>query len=347
MYNGKLWLFLNFIFFSLCALPCAQAEEKKAEDPYAFHSFIQYVPAPVQFPASLSPVAAPLEQGLKAETAHKGNGSGDLNRAVDTAKKLEKSVNRGYEDQLWFLRGMAHEGLGEEKEALKCYDRALKIRPNNLLARFRHGYVLKSAGQCARAIPEFKEVAWQAKDLSYEMDFLVGECLMTLEKPEEALKEFQVANSKNPTFLPVVRHMAATHQELLAKAVNPHERASLEAQLAADLNAITKQAPDDRDAALMLAKMLLNVKDPFLESGKLSRAESLAKKLVDDSNFKDDAAAHVLVQTQVKQGKLDLAEKTLAGALEVNPKSPELAAAKQQLALEREALQTPPEEGTQ
>jgi len=347
MYNGKFWLFLNFIFLTLCALPCARAEDQKREDPYAFRSFINYIPSPVQFPPALSPVAAPLEAGLKAEAAHKGSGAGDLNRAVDAAKKLEKGINRGYEDQLWFLRAMAHEGLGEEKEALRSYDRALQIRPNNLLARFRHGYVLKAAGQCNRAMPEFKEVAWQAKDLAFEMHYLIGECLMTLEKPEEAIKEFQTASQKNPNFLPVVRRMASTHEQLLAKAVDPHERAVLEGELTADLNAITKQVPDDREAALTLAKMLINVKDPFLESGKLTRAETLVKKLVDDSNFKDDAAAHVLVQTQLKQGKLDQAEKTLEGALQVNPSSAELAAAKQQLALEKAALAAPKDEATE
>ncbi len=344
MYNGKFWVFLNFIFLSLWTLPCAAADNEKREDPYAFRSFINYIPAPVQFPAPLAGVATPLQTGLKAESARKGTGAADLTRAVDAAKKLERTVNRGYEDQLWFLRGMAHEGLGQEKEALKSFERALKIRPNNLLARFRHAYVLKTAGKCAQAIPEFKEVAWQAKELSFETSFLTGECLLTLEKPEEALKEFQAASSKNPNFLPVVRRMAATHEELLAKAIDPHEKAVLEGQLTADLNAITKQVPDDRDAALTLARMLLNVSDPFLESGKLARAESLAKKLVDESEFKDATAAHILIQSQLKQGKLDEAEQTLNGALKLNPKSSELAQAKQQLAVEREALTKPAEE---
>lgn len=315
---GKFSFFLNIIFWT----GIAAAEGPKAEDPAAFNSFLSYSPRASQFPAALKTVALPLE-------------GKDFQSALDAAKAVQPKLNRSFEDQLWFLRGLAYAGLGDDKSALDSFDRALKIRPNNLLALFQHALLLKKNNKCAKAIPELKEIAWQVKELAYEMRYLTGECLVVLGQPEEAMKQYEAAYKQNPTYLPVLREMIRAREELLAKTANPQERTVIEAQLSADLNNLNREHPDDRDSTLQLTKLLLNVTDPLLESGKLERAETLAKKMADDSNWKDSEFVRLLAQAQIKRGALDEAEATLARGLKAKPDSKELKEEREQLHIER------------
>lgn len=325
---------------ALCAPATAQAEQTKlttkSEDA-AFRSFIGYRPRAAHFPPALSALSAPVEQGFQQLDAKRtDDAKRSFTQALGAAEKLSGSLNRGYQDQLWFLTGMAHEGLGHERDALKSYDRSLEIRPNNLLSVFRSGLLLKQTGQCEKAIPKFRELDWQAKALSYEMKFLIGECLVVLQKPDEAMKQFQAAYDQNPSFAPVVKTMIKTRRDLLAKSGDPKQRSALTAQLMHDLSALVRDNPGDRDASLELAHLLLQSGDSVLDSSKASRAEQLAKKFVDDSGYKDDAAARILIQAQMKRGALDQAQATLDQALQRTPKSNELAAAKRQLEIERQ-----------
>ena len=335
----KLLFCLNFLLF----VGVAFASPAEHENPAAFKSFLEYRPKSSQYSGALKSLTEAIEEGdALAAAGKKEDAQSKYRHAIELADSIDNSINRSLEDQLWFLRGFAHENLSQEQKAQQAYERALKLRPNNLLALFRHALLLKQANKCEQAIPEFQEIEWAVKDISYEMNFLQGECLMTLGRKDEGLKQFERAYKKRSTFLPVVKKLLAVHQEMLASSGNPAERAALEAQIATDLNAVTKATPNDRDASIALATMLLDVKDPLLEKGKLDQAEVLAKKGAEASDYSDDAFVRLLAEAQLKKGMLDEAEAVIAKGLKKKPNSAELATAKQQLAIERSLQAAPP-----
>jgi len=319
------------------------SDQPEKTDPASFKSFIDYRPKSSQYPESLRSVAGAIESGDEFNSSgKKEEAQASYRHAVELADKTDNRVNRSIEDQLWFLRGFAQENLGQEQKAEQSYDRALKIRPNNLLARFRHALLLKQGNKCEKALPEFQEIEWAVKDLSYEMNFLQGECLMSLSRDEEGVKQFQRAYKKRPSFMPVVKRLLAVHQDMLAKASSPAERSTLESQISAELNAVTKSVPGDRDASIALATMLLDVKDPILEKTKLDQAEALAKKGAEASSYRDDVFVRLLAESQLKKGMLDEAETVIKKGLKEKPNSSELAVAKKQLEIERSLKEVVP-----
>lgn len=335
----KLLFCLNFLLLVDLAL----ATPAEHANPAAFKSFLDYRPKSSQFPGPLKGLTEAIEEGDTLLAAgKKEEAQGKYRHAIEIADSIDNGINRSIEDQLWFLRGFAHENLSQEQKAQQAYERALKLRPNNLLALFRHAVLLKQANKCEQAIPEFQEIEWAVKDISFEMNYLQGECLVTLGRSEEGVKQFERAYKKRSTFLPVVKKLLAVHQDMLATSGNPADRAALEAQIATDLNAVTKATPNDRAASIALATMLLDVKDPLLEKGKLDQAEVLAKKGAEASDYRDDAFVRLLAEAQLKKGMLDEAEAIIEKGLKKTPNSPELATAKKQLAIERSLKAVPP-----
>jgi tetratricopeptide (TPR) repeat protein len=341
--NGKVLKILKAIFFVtvLCAaLPKSVRAEDSANtgsDDRVLKSFLDYTPHPAQFPEELGPLASEIAAG---ETAQKPeDAAAHFRAAAGIAESLGRAINRGYQDQVFFLRGLIAEGMRQNAEAMKFYEKALHIRPNNMLALFRHAYLLKKSNRCTEALPELREIAWQVKPLSYELDYLIGNCLVSMDQKAEGLKSYQAAYQKNPNFLPVLREMVKTRSELLAQTPDPKKQSDIVAQLINDLSSITRQDPQDRDSALSLARYLLRVDDRLLDSNKLTRAETIVKKLAEDSNYKDDVSVHLLFQVEVKRGDLHAAEDVLKRGLDANAHSKELAAAKQQLEIEKSVKQ--------
>ncbi|MFN8389520.1 MAG: tetratricopeptide repeat protein [Bdellovibrionota bacterium] len=347
--NGKFLQFLKLIFFvtGLCAgVPNsvrAENTSSRAGDDRAFKSFVDYEPRTSQFPAALQPAVDNIANARQAaKNKHPDEAAQGFRSALSNLQALERSLNRGYADQAAFLRGFAQEGLNQNKEALSSYKEALSIRPNNMLALFRHALLLKQMNRCNEALPELHEVAWQVKPLSYELDFLAGECLIALNRADEGLASLQAAYAKNPSFPPLARKMADTRKNVLAQTADPKKRSDLEAQLVNDYNSILRQNPDDRETSIALASLLMRVNDPLLESGKLSKAEALVQKLAESSSYKDDVAVRMLFQIQLRQGDLASAEQTLNRGLQAAPSSKELASAKQQFEIEKTVRATPP-----
>ena len=338
--NGNFSKFLNgfLVITGLCILApkSVLADNAPAEDNRAFKSFIYYQPKAAQFPSDLSQTVKQIEDANSALAQKKADAAeSSFRAAVTSSQQLARTVNRNFQDQVYFLQGLAYEGLKNPAEALKSYNKSLAIRPTNMLAMFRHAYMLKQTGNCEKAIPELKEVAWQVRTQSFEMDFLTGECLVTMKRPEEALKTYQIAYQKNPNFLPLLREMIAIRTDLLNMTPDPKKRAVIQTQLENDLRSVVRQDPADRKSALTLARLMLQVDDTLVESGKLAAAETLAKKIAEDSGYQDDVAVRLLSQAQLKRGDSAAAEDTLNKGLAKQPNSSELQAAKQQLEIDK------------
>ncbi len=317
------------------AAGAASAEEVSArESDRALTSLIEFTPKRSQFQSEIASAVKPLEEAAALEKA-KQSAAPRYQEAATTAQSLIGSLSRGYHDELYFLLGFAKEKLGDDAGAARAYDTSLKLKRTNVLVLFRHAYVLQRSGKCEAALPEFREVLWQTKAEAHEVLYLQGECLLKLNKPEEAEKAFQAARDKSNHYLPAIRRLVAAKQTLLAKTPDPKLRAQLEAQIAADLNVISQQNPEDRESGIQLITMLLRGADPLLAKQRLRQAEALAKRFAEGSGFTDVASVRLLFEAQRKQGDLAAAEQTLKRGLKARPTAAELQEAARQLDIDK------------
>lgn len=318
------------------ASPVRAEEQARANQPRALTSLIDFTPNRSQFQSEIGSVVRSIEEGAELERAKKtAEAKASYQQAVQAATALISSLSRGYHDELYFLLGFAKEKLGDDVGAARAYDASLKLKRTNVLVLFRHAYVSQRAGNCERALPEFREVLWQTKAEAHEVLFLQGECLLKLGKPEEAAKAYQAARDKNSRYTPAVRRLVAAKQELITKTADPKLRAALEAQIAADLSVISQNNPEDRESGLLLASMLLRGADPLLAKQRLRQAESLAKRFAESSSFTDVKSVRLLFDAQRKQGDLAAAEQTLQRGLKASPSARELKEASEQLAIDK------------
>ena len=63
-------------------------------------------------------------------------------------------------------KGVTLDRLGQKEEAIACYDKALKIEPNNIQIMNNKGYVLINLGKYEQAVEYFNKV------LSIDPDYI-------------------------------------------------------------------------------------------------------------------------------------------------------------------------------
>jgi len=299
-------------------------------------SYLDYVPKPSSFQPVLQPVASLLEEGVGFERAkQKKQALEKFQAAVELAERLLRQTSRGYHDELLLLLGFAYDKLGRMEQAIQAYKQSLELRSNNPLVLFRHAYALRRKGLCAQAVPELREFLWRTKDGSHEALFVIAECLLETGQEEEGLKLSQEAYQNNPLFLPVLRQLVTLREKQITKTSDPAEKARLENSLIADLNSIVKQAPDDREASLKLARLLIKQGDPLLSNELLKQAESLSLRFAQESKYTDELGVRTLFDAQIRQGALVEAEKTIDMALSAVPDSVVYKTAKKQLEIQQ------------
>ncbi len=327
-----------FLFFLLSLLlpGFCFAAPPTLEQQHPAHSFLDYSPDPADYPGPLNPLvkliaeANALDQNKQKKTAQE-----KFAAAIELARQLLNKTPRGYHDSIYQLMGFAEEKSGSLNDAIKSYRTSLELKANNPVILFRHAYLLKRTGNCKEAVPEFQEVVWRTKENMHEALFFLAECLLDIGNEEEALKLSQAAYQSNPLFLPVLHQLLAMREKLLSKEKNPEEKAKLENQIRADLAAIVKQDPEDRECSLKFGQSLLKDSDPLLNSDKLKQAESLAAHFAQISKFSDEQSVKLLFDAQIRQGKLNEADKTLQQGLSRIPDSAILKKAQTQLDIER------------
>lgn len=299
-----------------------------------FRGFLEYSPRVPQYQAALAPVVAPLE-GLVPGTALAADKVAGVRGAITAADSLIRSSDRTFQDELLFLSGFAFELLGEQRKAAERYQRSLALKSTNPLVLFRHAVTMKNLNHCPDAIAALREVAWEAKSYAYEAYYLIGECYETMGKSADAKLAYDKAYAQNPKFVPVLRRMVAAEKAEYEKTADPRKRAVLEAKLLKDFDALAEAGSSDRESLMMLASLLVNNGDPLLHADNLKRGLKLSQDLCQRSNFKDEAAVHLLFEAHRKSGDLESAQKAITQGLKAQPTSTVLKDDARQLELDQ------------
>lgn len=330
----------SLIFLSLLSLAGALAgaapptleSEPIGDSSRAIASLIDYQPKASHFGGALKEPATLVEEGFRLLTAHqKPQSEQSLKQAIEQLQKGKFKLSRGEEEQIPLLKGLAYEGLGDQAKAIEQYDATLKIQPTNILAHFRRGLVLSKTNRCSAAVQEFHEVEWYLPAVRFETSYLVGMCLLVANKPVEAERLFEESLRLNPAYTPALRQVIQHRMTLLEATPEPDKQRAIAASIESSLATILAKDPEDHDAARMQAKLLLRGPATGDQKARAELALQRTQKLADDSQYKDDAAVRLLIQALTKKGDLVAAQAALARGLQANPKSAELAAAKQQL----------------
>lgn len=293
-----------------------------------------YFPDETPFQPALGPLVQIVEQEIQSPR-NKAAAAKLAERAREVADKLLSTAPRGYHDEILALAGLAEELAGNTQQALTRYKAALDLRANSASVLYRASVVLKALNRCPEAIPLLDEALWRGKAHQHEVLFLLGQCSILLGDTLKGVNYTEQALAIMPTYLPALRHIVEVEQKQLDEEFDPAKRSDLESKILANLGRISQQAPDDRDTALKLARLLFKGSDPLLSGHRMVEAEQIAARFANASKYADTESVRLLFDIQTRQGKLDEAEKTLKAGLRAAPKSELLQPASRQLELQK------------
>lgn len=320
--------------FAQTAPPRTELSQKRLKPYFHFDSFFDYKPLPADFDIPFQGVVGNIADALRnpkeAEIRKK-----KLQQTVSSLLQLDQTISRGQRDTLYFLLGFAYEQLGEENKALDAYIKSLALRDENPVGLFRLGLILEQQKRYQEAIQKFEEVRWRTKQNEHEVLYVLGRTALESEQPELAGKYLELANQKNPNYAPVRKLLIISRLETLKTLGQSPERTKVENDIINDLRVIVAQDPHDRDAVILLSKLLLQHSDPLLQTEQLKQAQQLAMGIAQESDYRDDVAVRLVIDCQVKLKDLVPAEEILKLGLSRKPTSALLLQAKQQLELER------------
>lgn len=316
------------------------AASNKAEP--EINSYIDYLPAAAEYPPPLAPavkqLADAIRQSAQARPAAGKPAETDNSRfkaAAETLARLKSTTARGFQDELNFLQGYAAENLGDNRQALAFYDQSLGLRSDNVIASFRRGVVLIKTGDYEKALNQFKEIEWRSPAFHHEVYFEIADCLMHLNKKDEAVKYIEKAHQADPAYIPVLRQLVRMKTEMLVTTYDPAQRSQLERQILGELGQILERSPDDRDVGLEYAGLLLKFSDPLVDSERIDRAVDLSKHFAESSDYGDERAVMMLFDSLLKKGDIEAAEKALKRGLLKHPHSANYQSGLKQLKIER------------
>jgi len=334
------YLKLLLLSLSITSLCFAEPSAPNAPSAPTSNSFLEYVPQLAEYQVEIHPVVTAYLDALKVPASDSAKQKAAFEKVVSVSKTSLKNLSRGFHDEIYLLGGLAYEKLGLKDNALNWHAKSVQLRSDNPVPLFRHALLLKEKGDCQRAITELEEVIWRTEDHAHETLYITSQCLVALEQNEQAAKVLRNAYSRNPQFVPVLRLLITTRAELLATPTEPAKLEALEQESIRDLTTITTQQPDERDASLQLARLLIKRSDSLVNANQLSQAETLAQNIAENSDYKDDEAVRVLIEARLKRREFVKAEKALALGLEKKPNSELLKSAAKQLQIEKQILQT-------
>ena len=308
------------------------------------NSYVDYIPTAAEYPAPLGGVVQRLADAVSASTQRSKAEPAKKTDATDKSRfsaiavelsKLKLKIARGYQDELIFLQGYTSENLGEHRQALAFYDQSLALRSDNPIAAFRRGVMLIAVKNYTDALNQFKEIEWRSPSFHHEVNYEIADCLLHLNKKEEAIKYIEKAHQADPSFVPVLRLLVRMKTEMLETTVDPAARSQIEKQILSDLGHILEKNPEDRDTALIFGGLLLKFSDPLVDSDRLDRAATIARHFAEQSQYGDEKAVMLLFDSLLKKGDVDGAEKVLKEGLKKHPRSVQLQSGLKQLKIER------------
>ncbi len=285
---------------------------------------VNYQPEPSHFQKQLRPIVKLFVNEKYPE-------------AIKTSQKFLSTLPRGYHDEIYLLLGLAYKKLNNFTDALAAFEDSINRRGDNYLALFNHAYLLKQEGDCARAVTEFQEVSWRLRT-NHQAYFYQGECLLELGKKEQAVITFQKAAqyaTSSSHYIPLYKRLIVLQKELLEEAKEPADKLIHEQAIFSYLHIITTEDPNDKEAALERATLLLKYTDPLLTANYITEAEKLILPFVKKSKYKDTEAVKMLFEIKLKKQDFEAATEVLNKGLAATPNSPELLTARKQLELEQ------------
>jgi tetratricopeptide (TPR) repeat protein len=322
-------LLILSLSLALCVAAPAEAETKKQRR--AVPSFLEFQPDPVDYQPEL--------KNLVSSVRNLGTGKVEPSAAQAVLSELgsrRASSSRGYHDELWFLEGLVYERTSKLDSALAAYTKSIELDSRRPEAVFRKAVVLEKMQRYEPASETIREYFWLSKFNHHEARLVLARCLCKINQCEAGLKEAETALEKNPRFVPALEFVVAQKQEMLSAIQDPLKKVELSAQITADQTRLARIAPSNRGAALGHARQALDHADPLLHADKLIEAESIAKKYVDSSDFKDEEAVRLLFDIYVRKGETASAATVLERGLPKNPTSARLLEAKRQLEIQSE-----------
>ena len=308
----------------------------------SINSYVDYIPTTDEYPRVFAAIIGQLADAVRADlkTAPTDPKRAELAKArfkpiIESLAQLRPKTARGYLDELDFLQGYAVERGGNSNQALTLYDQSLALRSDNLIAAFRRGIILIKTGDYEKALNQFKEIEWRSPSLHHEVYFEIADCLLHQNKKDDAVKYVEKAHQADPSFVPVLRQLVQIKSDMLSTTRDPALRSQLERQILGSLGQILQKNPEDRDAGLDYAALLLKFSDPLIDSERIDQASSIARKFAEKSEFGDEKAVMMLFDSLLKKRDIDGAEKALNQGLKKHPRSAALQGGKRQLQIER------------
>jgi tetratricopeptide (TPR) repeat protein len=248
-----------------------------------------------------SPNTGTLKQiDLSYESFKKGNAFFEENQYEDAIKHYQKAVKLYPEnDNLFFLLGLAHVSLGKYEDALKDFQKAAELNQDNELTFHGMGIAFVNLGKYKEAIETYqKAIALNPANDNYF--YQIGMAHGNLGKHEVALKNFQKAIELNQE-----NDEAFYGQGIAFENLRKYKEAIEAFKKAIELN------PENPLVFHDLGITFSNLKqyDEAIESYRNAI----------EIDPKDERVYNSLGMSYLRSGKIDSAFKTFQKGMEINP----------------------------
>ncbi len=213
--------------------------------------------------------------------------------------------------KLFFIQGVSLQRLGRDKEAIEAFNRSLSYQGANSATLYFRALSEEALGEFNTAVTTVSEALW-FKRYSFlsEADFELkrGELYVKLGKLPEARLAFAAALKHN-------NDLTEARLELAKITENTDEARAM-------LGQVLKVNPDNEDAALILAKNLIESAQGAIDSKNLATAQNILSDLLSspETSRREEALA-LQVSASIKQGNIKEATSNFTKALAQFPTS--------------------------
>lgn len=144
---------------------------------------------------------------------------GDLKKASETLEKLKSTFSNS--DQVHALLGSVYFGLKKYKEALRSFQEAVRLNPNNKEALVGMGSAEKARGRLDHAETNFKK-ALKLFPNAPELHYNLGDLFLGQAKTNDAIKSFEKAYELNKDLFPALVQLSSIFYGLKAYEKTEH-----------------------------------------------------------------------------------------------------------------------------
>lgn len=153
-----------------------------------------------------------MNEGLEAQQelmqAIQNYQKGDLKKAAQTLEKLKSTF--GNSDQVHALLGTVYFGLKKYKDALRSFQDAVKLNPNNKEALVGMGSAEKARGRLDHAEMNFKKALALFPNAA-ELHYNIGDLFMGQQKTNDAIRSFEKAYELNQDLFPALIQLSGIY----------------------------------------------------------------------------------------------------------------------------------------